>query len=154
MNVDLSWRGGLAFKGKTGSGHFLVMDGSPEAGGENRGPKPIEVALLALGGCTAMDVVSILRKMREPVASLAVSLSADRSGDHPRVFTAVRITFRFEAEGEQTLDPEKVAKAIRLSAEKYCSVGNMINKTAAITYEFVTDGRRHVVGTFGGMAAE
>lgn len=153
LSVNLSWQGGLAFKGETESGHSLLMDGALEAGGENRGPKPIELALLALGGCTAMDVVSILRKMREPLASLSISLSAGRSSDHPRVFKTVAILFQFGAEGDQTLDPEKVEKAIRLSAEKYCSVGNMINKTAAITYEFEINGQRRRVGTFGGVAA-
>lgn len=120
--------GSRQFVGQSGSGHALVMD---DAEGHT-GPKPIELALLALGGCTAFDVISILRKMRQHVTGYEVELHAEQQGDPPQVFT--RVTIRHRLRG--CIRPDAVEKAIHLSESKYCSVGAMISKTARIDTDF------------------
>jgi len=120
--------GGRQFVGESGSGHRIVLD---DAQG-NTGPKPIEFALLALGGCTAFDVISILRKMRQDVTRYEVELSAEQRSEPPTVFTRVNIKHRLHGH----VTPEAVQKAIHLSESKYCSVSAMIGKTAEITATF------------------
>jgi putative redox protein len=124
---------GRQFVAQSGTGHALVMD---DAEGHT-GPKPIEFALLALGGCTAFDVISILRKMRQTVTGYDIELHAEQCEDSPRVFTRVQIKHRLHG----PIDPEAVRKALHLSESKYCSVGAMISKTAKIesTFELVTE---------------
>ncbi len=151
IDVNLHWQGKMAFQAGFKSGHEIVMDASPEVGGENRGPKPMELVLAALGGCTAMDVVSILNKMRQPLEALDVSLTGERAADHPHVYTSITVLFTVKGEG---IEREKVEKAMRLSAEKYCSVGNMINRTAAISYELDINGSRFNLGVIGGSHGE
>jgi putative redox protein len=124
---------GRQFVAQSGTGHSFVMD---DADGHS-GPKPIEFALLALGGCTAFDVISILRKMRQHVTAYDVELHAEQCENSPRVFTRVEIKHRLHGQ----IDPEAVRKAIHLSESKYCSVGAMIGKTAVIeaSFEIVPD---------------
>ncbi len=136
MECTVRWQGadaGMSFVAESGSGHALVMDGAPEAGGRNLGPRPMEMLLAGTGGCTAFDVVLILKKGRHAVTGCEVSLDAARAETDPKVFT--RIHFHYKVRGRQ-LKPDTVARAIELSKDKYCSASIMIAKTAAITYDF------------------
>jgi putative redox protein len=124
---------GRQFVAQSGTGHAFVMDDT--AG--HSGPKPVEFALLALGGCTAFDVISILRKMRQRVTDYEVEVRAEQASEPPTVFTRVEIKHRLRGQ----IDPEAVRKAIHLSESKYCSVGAMISKTARIeaTFEIIPE---------------
>ena len=133
MKARVKWVQDMMFVGESGSGHALVMDGSPEHGGRNLGPRPMEMLLLGLGGCTAFDVVLILKRGREKVADCAVEIAAERAETDPKVFT--RIHMHYLVSGED-LSPAKVERAIRLSAEKYCSASAMLSGTARITHDF------------------
>ncbi|MBC7779368.1 MAG: OsmC family protein [Proteobacteria bacterium] len=124
---------GVAFLGESESGHALVMDGAPEGGGRNLGPRPMETVLLGTGGCTAYDVVHILRKGRHAITDCVVEIEAERASEDPKVFT--RIHFHFRVTGDR-LQREAVERAIHLSAEKYCSASIMLAKTATITHDF------------------
>lgn len=123
----------MSFVAETGSRHSLVMDGAPEAGGQNLGPRPMELLLAGTGGCTAFDVVLILKKGRHAVTNCEVQVSADRAETDPKVFT--RIHFSFKVSGKQ-LKRETVGRAIELSKDKYCSASIMLGKTAEITHDF------------------
>ena len=133
MNISVKWIDGMLMVGKSDSGHAIVMDGPPEIGGENLGVRPMEMLLLGMTGCTMIDVVSTLKKMREDVVDCQTQVSADRSKEYPKVFTDIHVQFVFR--GKQ-LNPLKVDKAIKLSAEKYCSASIMISKTAIITHDY------------------
>lgn len=134
MECKIKWRGeGVSFAAETGSGHTLIMDGAPEAGGLNLGPRPMELLLAGTGGCTAFDVVLILQKGRHDVRGCEISLSAERAETDPKVFTRIHFHFTISGRG---LRPEIVARAIELSKEKYCSASIMLGKTAEITYDF------------------
>ncbi len=134
MECKITWAGeGMSFVAETGSQHRLVMDGAPEAGGRNLGPRPMELLLAGTGGCTAFDVVLILKKGRHEVSDCEVLVSADRAESDPKVFT--RIHFSFKVKGK-ALKREAVARAIELSKEKYCSASIMLGKTADITHDF------------------
>ena len=124
---------GMAFVAETGSGHAVVMDGAPEAGGRNIGLRPMELVLAGTGGCTAFDVVLILKKGRHAVSGCDVSLKAERAESDPKVFT--HIHFHYRVKGKQ-LKADAVARAIELSKDKYCSASIMIGKTAQITHDF------------------
>ena len=124
---------GMAFQATPASGHSLVIDAAPELGGQERGPRPLELVLLGLGGCTAMDVISILRKMRQEVAGYQVRLHADRAADHPRVFTAVTVEHVIHG---RDLKEEMVRRAIELSATRYCPASAMLSKTVAIEQRY------------------
>lgn len=143
MRASVRWEGKMAFRGAAGSGHEVLVDAAPAVGGEDRGPRPMELVLLALGGCTAMDVISILNRMRQPVAGMEVALEADRANEHPKVFTAIRVVFRLDGEG---LELAKAERAIRLSAERYCSVGNMLKQAAPIEIAYEVNGARFRLG--------
>ncbi|MFN8237927.1 MAG: OsmC family protein [Chitinophagales bacterium] len=117
---------------KNEQGVVVHMDGSPDIGGENLGARPMQMVLMALGGCTSMDVLSMLKKMREDVKSYKVTVNADRASEHPMVFTKIHIHFILEGK----LKKENVEKAIQLSMDKYCSVTHMLNKTADITHSY------------------
>ncbi len=121
------------FIGESGSGHALIMDGPPEHGGRNRGPRPMEMLLLGMGGCTAFDVVHILQKGRHPVTDCEVEINAERADTEPKVFT--RIHVHFIVSGRQIQEPA-VNRAIKLSAEKYCSASIMFAKSAVITHDY------------------
>jgi putative redox protein len=123
----------MSFVAETGSGHAVVMDGAPEAGGRNLGPRPMEMLLAGTGGCSAFDVVLILKKGRQAVTGCEVSLKAERAETDPKVFT--QIHFHYRVSGKQ-LKPDAVARAIELSKDKYCSASIMMAETANITYDF------------------
>lgn len=133
MKAKLKWIDGVCFMGETGSGHAVVMDGAPEGGGRNLGPRPMELVLLGTAGCTSYDVLSILRKSRQDVRDCWVELDAERADVDPKVFT--RIHFHFVVTG-RGLKADAVERAIKLSAEKYCSASIMLAKTAEITHDF------------------
>jgi putative redox protein len=133
MKVRIKWIEDVAFVGESESGHALVMDGAAEGGGRNIGPRPMETVLIGTGGCTAYDVVHILRKSRAAVSDCVVEIDAERAVEDPKVFT--RIHFHFVVTGT-ALRPQQVERAIHLSAEKYCSASIMLAKTAAITHDF------------------
>ena len=124
---------GVSFVGQSESGHSVVMDGPPEGGGRNLGVRPMEMLLLGLGGCSAYDVVHILRKGRQQVTDCVADLSAERAGTDPKVFTRIHVHFTVTG---KTLDPRRVEQAVHLSAEKYCSASIMLGKTAEITHDF------------------
>jgi len=130
MQAIVRWTEGLTFLAKANSSHWVVMDTSKASGGSDGAPTPMEMVLFALGGCTGMDVVSILEKMRVPFKKFEIVLDADRSDTHPKVFTQIRLEYRIY--GDQ-IDPEKVQKAIALSQEKYCSVAGMLKSSVPIT---------------------
>ncbi|AVG17626.1 osmotically inducible protein C [Chromobacterium vaccinii] len=133
MQARLKWVDGVCFMGETGSGHAVVMDGAPEGGGRNLGPRPMELVLLGTAGCTSYDVITILKKSRQDVRDCWVEIQADRADVDPKVFT--RIHFHFVVLGRD-LKPDAVERAIKLSAEKYCSASIMLAKTADITHDF------------------
>jgi putative redox protein len=123
----------MSFIAESGSGHAVVMDGAVDAGGRNLGPRPMEMVLAGTGGCTAFDVVLILKRGRHAVSGCEVQLTAERAETDPKVFT--HIHFHYRVKGRQ-LKPETVARAIELSKDKYCSASIMIGKTAEITHDF------------------
>jgi len=133
MKASVKWLEDMSFVASSGSGHALVLDAAPDIGGHNLGPRPMELVLMGTGGCTAVDVVHILKKGRQPVSGCAVELRAERAEQDPKVFT--RIHFKFVVKG-RGLKPEVVERAIKLSAEKYCSASIMLAKTAELTHEF------------------
>ena len=123
----------MSFVGESGSGHSVVMGGSPEAGGRDLGIRPMEMILLGLGGCTAFDVILILKKSRQQVLDCEVEIDSDRAETIPKVFTRIHVHFVISG---KNLDPVKVKKAVDLSADKYCSASEMLGKVAAITHDF------------------
>jgi putative redox protein len=133
MKLRVKWVEGVTFLGETESSHAIVMDGAPEGGGRNLGPRPMETLLAGAGGCTAYDVVTILKKSRQDIVDVAVEMDADRAPTDPKVFT--RIHLHFVVKGRK-LRPEAVERAIELSATKYCSASIMLGKTAEITHDF------------------
>ena len=133
MNISVNWVDGMLMVGKSNSGHSITMDGPSEIGGENLGVRPMEMLLLGVAGCTMIDVVTTLKKMRQDLMHLKTKVNAERADDHPKVFTEIHI--QFELKGKD-LDSIKVEKAITLSAEKYCSASIMLGKTATITHDF------------------
>jgi putative redox protein len=126
VEARLVWKEGLQFEARTPSGHTLLLD---SAQGRGAGPSPMELVLVALGGCTGMDVISILQKQRQPVTGLEVVVQAERAEEHPKVYTGYEVTFIVHGKG---VDPKAVERAVNLSAEKYCSVGLMLEKAAPI----------------------
>ena len=133
MKARVQWLDGRAFVGESGSGHAVVMDGSPESGGRNIGVRPMEMMLLGLGGCTAFDIVMILKKGRLEVTGCEVKLSAERAAEDPKVFTRINMHFVVRGRG---LKAEAVERAVKLSAEKYCSASIMLGKTAEMTHSW------------------
>jgi len=136
MDCTVRWMGndaGMAFVAESGSGHAVVMDGAPDAGGRNMGLRPMEMVLAGTGGCSAFDVVLILKKGRQAVSGCEVTLHAERAATDPKVFT--HIHFHFKVRGKH-LKPETVSRAIELSKDKYCSASIMMGKTAEITHDF------------------
>lgn len=133
MKARIKWVEQVSFLGETESGHAVLMDGAPAAGGRNLGPRPMEMLLLGTGGCTSFDVISILKKSRQSVSDCYVELSAERAGEDPKVFT--KIHMHFVVKGKD-IKPEVVERAIKLSAEKYCSASIMLGKMAEITHDF------------------
>jgi putative redox protein len=124
---------GMTFVAESGSGHSFVMDAAPDVGGRNLGARPMEVVLMGAGGCSAIDVVHILRKARQNVVDCAVELEADRAEEEPKVFTRIRMHYVVTGKG---LNPAQVERAVKLSKEKYCSATIMLAKTAEVTADF------------------
>ncbi|MCB9522783.1 MAG: OsmC family protein [Myxococcales bacterium] len=128
---------GVAFMVHADSGHGIVVDGSEAIGGRNLGPRPMELVLQGLATCSAMDVISMLRKGREDVTDLTIDVQAERAEDFPKVFTKIHVHYEVEGRG---LRERYVQRAVNLSMEKYCSVTKMLEHTATITHDFhITD---------------
>ncbi len=133
MKARIKWIEGVSFAGQSESGHTVVMDGPPDLGGKNLGVRPMEMLLLGMGGCTAFDVVHILRKSRQPISDCVAEVDAARADTDPKVFTRIHVHFIVSGKG---LDPKRVDQAIKLSAEKYCSASIMLGKVADVTHDF------------------
>jgi putative redox protein len=133
MKSTIQWVDGAMFVGEASSGHALVIDGPPDAGGRNAGFRPMELILTGLGGCTAFDVVSILKKSRQTVTDCRVTLEAERAETVPKVFTRIHIHFVIAG---RDLKLAAVERAVRLSAEKYCSATIMLRDAVEITHDF------------------
>ena len=133
MKTTVRWIDGMMMIGESPSGHAIIMDGPEDLGGKNLGIRPMEMLLLGLGGCTTVDVVSTLKKMREEVRNCRAEITAERADDHPKVFTRIHINFVVEG---SNLNEKKVSKAVSLSADKYCSASIMLGKTADVTHDF------------------
>lgn len=133
MKARVKWVEQVSFLGESESGHAVLMDGAPAAGGRNLGPRPMEMLLLGTGACTSFDVVTILRKSRQQISDCYVEMEAARADEDPKVFT--RIHLHFVVKGKD-IKPDVVERAIKLSAEKYCSASIMLGKTAEITHDF------------------
>ena len=133
MKARVKWVEAVTFVGESASGHAVVMDGPPESGGRNLGIRPMEMLLLGMGGCTAFDVVMILKKARQPVTDCVVELQAERAATDPRVFTRIHVHFVVSGNG---LSDKQVARAVELSAEKYCSASIMLGKAAEISHDY------------------
>lgn len=133
MKMRIKWNDIVSFQGETENGHTVLMDGAPEVGGRNLGLRPMEMVLMGAGGCTASDVVMILKKSRQNIIDCIVEIEAERAMDDPKVFT--HIHYHFILTGKN-LKPQQVERAINLSAEKYCSASIMLGKTAEITHDF------------------
>ncbi len=133
MKARIKWVEQVTFLGESESGHAIVMDGAPESGGRNLGPRPMELLLLGMGGCTSFDVIHILKKARQPVSDCVVEIRAERSDKVPKVFTRIHVHFIVSGKG---LQASHVERAVRLSAEKYCSASMMLGKTAEISHDY------------------
>lgn len=137
MQVDVSWQGEVYFLAKNQSGHRVPMDGPPESGGQDRGSRPLELMLMGLGGCTAFDVVDILRKGRQSIDGVDVSINARRAGSIPAMFEEVDVHFVVVG---SFVEPAKVERAIALTAKKYCSASIMLERAGVVirhTFEIV-----------------
>lgn len=131
MKCEVKWTDGAQFVGESDSGHPVVMDGPPDGGGRNMGVRPMEMMLLGVGGCTAYDVVHILQKQRQPVTDCHVTLEAERADTDPKIFTKINIHFTVTGDG---LSEKQVARAVELSAEKYCSASRQLAPSCEITH--------------------
>ncbi|MFZ1852072.1 MAG: OsmC family protein [Nitrosomonas sp.] len=138
MKTRISWKGNVSFLAESGSGHTVLMDGAPEAGGQNLGPRPMELLLMGLGGCTSFDVVLILKKARQDITDCVVEIEAQRASSDPKVFTDIHLHFIITGHNIKT---QQVERAIDLSAEKYCSASIMLKQTVNITHDYeIIDG--------------
>ena len=133
MDIKVSWVGNAAFEGEASSGHKVLMDGPTEGGGNNLGPRPMEMLLLGTGGCSSYDVISILKKARQKVNGCEAMISSVRADSEPKIFTKIHIFFRISG---VNLKEKQVKRAVSLSAEKYCSASIMLGATANITHDY------------------
>ena len=129
--ASVRWAGRMTFIGKAGTNHLVPMDTAPEFDGDSSATKPLELLLIALGGCTGMDIVPLFRKMRQDVTAVELQISAERAEEHPRVYTKIDIEYVVSG---LNLDEEKVKRAVELSQEKYCSVSAMLKKSCPVNY--------------------
>jgi putative redox protein len=136
VKARIKWVEGVSFVAETGSGHAVVIDGAPDAGGRNLGPRPMEMVLAGTAACTAFDVVWILRKGRQPVTDCVVEAEAERAAEDPKVFTRIHLVYRVKGKG---LKREQVERAVKLSKEKYCSATIMLAKTAEVSFEIALE---------------
>jgi putative redox protein len=133
MKATVKWLDHMSFVGESGSGHSIVMDGPPDDGGRDMGVRPMEMVLLGMGGCTAFDVVHILKRARQEISDCWVELEAERAPEVPKVFTKIHAHYIVKGKG---LDNKKVERAINMTAEKYCSVSIMLAATVEISHDF------------------
>lgn len=133
MATKVSWKGDMSFEAETESNHKIWMDMAEKSGGHDQGPRPGDLVLVSLAGCTAVDVVIILKKMREQLDDLEVVVNSEKVDKHPRVYKKIEIEFHLKG---KNLKEENVEKAIQLSLDKYCSVKTMLEKTAEISYSY------------------
>ena len=136
MKTRIKWVEGVSFVAETESGHAIVVDGAPSAGGRNLGPRPMELVLAGTAACTAFDVVWILKKARQTVSDCTVDVDAERATEDPKVFTRIHFVYRVRGAG---LQRSQVERAVKLSKEKYCSATAMLAKTAEVSFEIVLD---------------
>lgn len=138
MKATVKWLDHMSFVGESGSGHSVVMDGPPDDGGRNMGVRPMEMVLLGMGGCTAFDVVHILKKARQDIVDCHIELEAERAADVPKVFTRIHLKYFIKG---KNLDQKKVSRAVTMTADKYCSVSIMLSSCVEITHEtIITEG--------------
>jgi putative redox protein len=133
MKARIKWVQDATFVGESGSGHAVVMDGPPDYGGRNLGVRPMEMLLLGLGGCASFDVVLILSRSRQAISDCVAEIEAERAAQDPKVFTTIHVHFIVTG---KALSEKRVARAVELSAEKYCSASLMLGKTATITHDY------------------
>jgi putative redox protein len=133
MKARVKWIENVCFMGESETGHAVVLDGAPEAGGRNLGMRPMEMLLISMGACSSFDVVTILKKARQPVTDCVAELQAERADEVPKVFTKIHVRFVVTGKG---LNPAQVERAVKLSAEKYCSASIMLGKAAEVTHDF------------------
>ncbi|HEY0563287.1 MAG TPA: OsmC family protein [Methylophilus sp.] len=133
MQVRIKWVEGVAFVGESETGHAVVLDGAPENGGRNIGMRPMEMLLIGMGACTSFDVVTILKKARQPIVDCVAEITAERADEVPKVFTKIHVHFVITGDN---LNLVQVERAVKLSAEKYCSASIMLSKSVDITHDF------------------
>lgn len=133
MKVRVKWVEDVCFMGESETGHAVILDGAPEAGGRNIGMRPMEMLLIGMGGCTSFDVVTILKKARQDISNCVAEIDATRADEVPKVFTKIHVHFVVTG---KNLNPAQVERAVKLSAEKYCSASIMLGKSAEITHDF------------------
>ena len=133
MKARIKWVENVCFMGESETGHAVILDGAPDAGGRNLGMRPMEMLLIGMGACTSFDVVTILKKSRQPVTDCVAEIEAARADEIPQVFTRIHVHFVVTGNG---LNPAQVERAVKLSAEKYCSASIMLGKAAEITHDF------------------
>ncbi len=133
MKVHVKWVEGVSFVGESETGHAVVLDGAPESGGRNIGMRPMEMLLIGMGACTSFDVVTILKKSRQPIVDCVAEIDATRADEVPKVFTKIHVHFVITG---NNLNEAQVERAVKLSAEKYCSASIMLSKCVAITHDF------------------
>jgi putative redox protein len=133
MKARIKWVENVCFMGESETGHAVVLDGAPEAGGRNLGMRPMEMLLIGMGACTSFDVVTILKKARQPIVDCVAEIDATRADEIPKVFTKIHVHFIVTGKG---LNPAQVERAVKLSAEKYCSASIMLSHSVAMTHDF------------------
>ena len=133
MKVRIKWVEGVSFIGESETGHAVILDGAPENGGRNIGMRPMEMLLIGMGACTAFDVVTILKKARQPILDCVAEINATRADEIPKVFTTIHVHFIITG---NNLNQTQVERAVKLSAEKYCSASIMLSKSVVITHYF------------------
>jgi putative redox protein len=134
MQVVVKWIDGVSFVGESETGHAVVLDGAPENGGRNIGMRPMEMLLIGMGACTSFDVVTILKKARQPIVDCVAEIDATRADETPKVFTKIHVHFVITG---NNLNDSQVERAVKLSAEKYCSASIMLAKSVTITHDFI-----------------
>lgn len=133
MKVRIKWVEDVSFVGESETGHAVVLDGAPENGGRNIGMRPMEMLLIGMGACTAFDVVTILKKSRQPIVDCVAEIEAERANEIPKVFTKIHVHFVITGDN---LNETQVERAVKLSAEKYCSASIMLSKSVEITHDY------------------
>ena len=140
MHVKIKWIDGVSFVGESETGHAVVLDGAPENGGRNIGMRPMEMLLIGMGACTSFDVVTILKKARQPITDCVAEIDAARADETPKVFTKIHVHFVITG---SNLNETQVERAVKLSAEKYCSASIMLSKSVEITHDFEIKAPEH-----------